>query len=160
MTGGLKVNSSDPIKLPEVTPRNYANENGYTSEEVVNISIAFNQRRFFVFFAFVILASNIATSSIAERCNMMPMVYFVFLQNVLIVPLAVCWCYARPLYGAYEDLVNNTLTSGGGQGFLYSYNFLDRCGIMPIILSGALSSLVASAVLGPRYGVFMPTNDQ
>ena len=130
----------------------------------MDISIAFNQRRFFVFFAFIILASNIATSSIAERCNMMPMVYFVFLQNVLIVPLAVCWCYARPLYGAYEDedLVTKikNLSSGGGQGFLYSYNFLDRCGIMPIILSGALSSLVASAVLGPRYGVFMPTNDQ
>jgi ammonia channel protein AmtB len=45
-------------------------------------------------------------------------------------------------------------------GFLYNFGFFDRAGAIPIIYSGALSSLVAAAVLGPRYGVFMPIDDQ
>jgi ammonia channel protein AmtB len=49
---------------------------------------------------------------------------------------------------------------GNGQGFLYSLGFFDRAGFIPIIFSGAMSSLVAAAVTGPRYGVFMPIEDQ
>lgn len=45
-------------------------------------------------------------------------------------------------------------------GFLFNFGFFDRTGAIPIIYSGALSSLVAAAVLGPRYGVFMPIDDQ
>ena len=48
----------------------------------------------------------------------------------------------------------------GGLGFLYNFGFFDRAGAIPILYSGALTSLVASAVLGPRYGVFMPIDDQ
>ena len=45
-------------------------------------------------------------------------------------------------------------------GFLYNFGFFDRSGMIPIIYSGALSALVGAAVLGPRYGVFMPIEDQ
>ena len=48
----------------------------------------------------------------------------------------------------------------GGVGFLYNFGFFDRAGAIPILYSGAISSLVASAILGPRYGVFMPIDDQ
>ena len=94
------------------------------------------------------LASNIATSSIAERCHLIPIIAFVFLQNLLIIPISICWAYARPLFGA-SDIA-------GGMGFLYNFGFFDRAGAIPILYSGALSALVGTAVLGPRYGVFMP----
>ena len=114
--------------------------------------MAYNQRKFFVFFCFLIIASNIATSSISERCNMLPIIGFVFLQNLFIIPVSLCWAYARPLFGSVD--------SSGGLGFLYNFGFFDRSGTIPIIYSGALSGLVATAVLGPRYGVFMPIDDQ
>lgn len=46
-----------------------------------------------------------------------------------------------------------------GVGFLYSFGFYDRIGVLPILFSGALASLMGSAVCGPRYGVFMPSDD-
>jgi len=70
----------------------------------------------------------------------------------LIVPIALCWCYARPLKGSTNE--------SGGIGFLYNFGFFDRAGAIPILFSGAISSLVASAVIGPRYGVYMPIEDQ
>ena len=45
-------------------------------------------------------------------------------------------------------------------GFLYNFGFFDRSGAIPILYSGAIASLVASSVIGPRYGVFMPIEDQ
>lgn len=83
---------------------------------------------------------------------MLPMIYFVILQNIFILPTCLCWAYARPLFGSDS--------AAGGLGFLYSFGFFDRAGAVPILYSGALSSLVAAAVLGPRYGVFMPIDDQ
>ena len=68
------------------------------------------------------------------------------------VPISLCWTYARPLFGATD--------SSGGMGFLYNFGFFDRSGAIPIIYSGALSALIGTAVLGPRYGVFMPIEDQ
>lgn len=53
-----------------------------------------------------------------------------------------------------------TTDQKAGLGFLYNLGFFDRAGFIPIIFSGAISSLVGSAVLGPRYGVFMPDEDQ
>jgi hypothetical protein len=47
-----------------------------------------------------------------------------------------------------------------GLGFLYNLGFFDRAGFIPIVFAGAVSSLVGSAVIGPRYGVFMPDEDQ
>lgn len=43
---------------------------------------------------------------------------------------------------------------------MYTFGFFDRVGVIPILYSGALAALVGSAVLGPRYGVFMPIDDQ
>ena len=154
LSGGLSIdpnlvfNESAPIIT--VVPVNVTTDL-YISQQVLDISYAFNQRRFFVFFCFIVLASNIATSSISERCNMMPMVWFVVVQNLLIIPISLCWTYARPLFGS--------VNASGGVGFLYNFGFFDRAGAIPIIYSGALSSLVAAAVLGPRYGVFMPIED-
>jgi hypothetical protein len=45
-------------------------------------------------------------------------------------------------------------------GFLYNLGYFDRIGVIPILYSGALSSMIASAVCGPRYGVYMPPEDQ
>jgi ammonia channel protein AmtB len=56
---------------------------GYKYEEqekqFMDKVVIFNQRRFFVYFAFQILASNIATSSIAERVKLRSIVGFVVL---------------------------------------------------------------------------------
>jgi ammonia channel protein AmtB len=76
----------------------------------------------------------------------------VILQNLIITPVILCWAYARPLFGSSDDQ--------GGVGFLYNFGFFDRAGAVPILYSGALASLVASSILGPRYGVFMPIDDQ
>lgn len=43
---------------------------------------------------------------------------------------------------------------------MYNFGFFDRAGAIPILYGGALASLVGSAVIGPRYGVFMPIDDQ
>lgn len=48
----------------------------------------------------------------------------------------------------------------GYGGYLYNLGYFDRIGAVPIFFSGAMTSLVAAAVIGPRYGVFMPTQDQ
>jgi len=122
------------------------------SEETYDQTVIFNQRRFFVYLSFMILASNIATSSVAERVKLKAIIAFVFLQNLLIVPVCLCWAYARPMQGSSD--------ATGGLGFLYNFGFFDRAGAIPILYAGALTSLVASAVLGPRYGVFMPIDDQ
>lgn len=139
-SGGLDPQATKTDGEPAATPDTYDN------------AIIFNQRRFFVFFAFLVLASNITTGSIAERVNLSAIVYFVLLQQILIVPVSLCWTYARP--------PNGTKDSSGGVGFLYNFGFFDRAGVIPILYGGALASLVASTVAGPRYGVFMPTTDQ
>lgn len=41
-------------------------------------TLLFNQRRFFVFFAFQVLSANIATSSISERTQLPALLGFVF----------------------------------------------------------------------------------
>jgi ammonia channel protein AmtB len=155
MSGGLSTDpalngtlSSQP--LTEVSSTITQEE--YVPQEIFNMATTFSQRKFFVFFCYMTLASNIATSSIAERCHLKPIIAFVFIQNLLIIPISLCWAYARPLFGSEE--------SGGGMGFLYNFGFFDRAGAIPILYSGALSALVGCAVLGPRYGVFMPIENQ
>jgi ammonia channel protein AmtB len=58
-------------------------KSGYTYEEgnkeFMDRVVIFNQRRFFVYFSFQILASNITTSSIAERVKLRSIVGFVVL---------------------------------------------------------------------------------
>jgi len=99
----------------------------------------------------MILASNIATSTIAERAKLWAVIAFVVIQNIFIVPVCLCWAYARPLAGSGD--------ATGGLGFLYNFGFFDRAGAICILYGGALAALVGSAVLGPRYGVFMPIDD-
>lgn len=53
---------------------------GKVAQSVLDETILFNQRRFFVFFAFQVLSSNIATSSIAERAQLPALLGFVFFQ--------------------------------------------------------------------------------
>ena len=43
---------------------------------------------------------------------------------------------------------------------MYNFGFFDRSGVIPILFGGALAGLVGAAVAGPRYGVFMPIDDQ
>ena len=56
------------------------------------------------------------------------------------MPIALCWSYARPVKGSANG--------DGGVGFLYNFGFFDRAGAIPILYSGAIASLVASAVIG------------
>jgi ammonia channel protein AmtB len=144
-SGGASTNAVTEVPAVEYNKTHVA-------EETYDQTVIFNQRRFFVYLAFMILASNIATSSVAERVKLRAIIAFVFLQNVLIVPVCLCWAYARPMQGSSD--------ATGGLGFLYNFGFFDRAGAIPILYAGALTSLVASAVLGPRYGVFMPIDDQ
>lgn len=96
------------------------------------------------------MASNIATSSIAERVKLSAIIGFVVVQQLTIIPILLCWSYARPMDGNDNK---------AGLGFLYNLGFFDRAGFIPIVFAGAISSLVGSAVVGPRYGVFMPDED-
>lgn len=50
------------------------------SQAVLDDTLLFNQRRFFVFFAFQILSVNIATSSVAERTQLPALLGFVLFQ--------------------------------------------------------------------------------
>ena len=40
------------------------------------------------------------------------------------------------------------------------FGFTDRVGVIPVLYSGAVAGIIASAVIGPRYGVYMPIDDQ
>jgi len=44
-------------------------------------------------------------------------------------------------------------------GFLNELGFYDRGGSVVIFNTGAIGGIVASVVLGPRYGRFMPKTD-
>ncbi len=60
--------------------------------------------------------------------------------------------------------VNGQSVNAQGQsinlgGFLYNLGFFDRAGAIPILYGGALSAMIAAAVAGPRYGVYMPLED-
>ena len=54
-------------------------DENYKDKDYMDKVVIFNQRRFFVYFSFQILASNIATSSIAERVKLRSMIGFVVL---------------------------------------------------------------------------------
>ena len=54
-------------------------DENYKEKEYMDKVVIFNQRRFFVYFSFQILSSNIATSSIAERVKLRSIVGFVVL---------------------------------------------------------------------------------
>jgi len=127
------------------------NMNIITNQEIIDKSLLHNQRRFYLAFAFQMVATNIATSSVAERVQMTSITYFVILQQLFITPIILCWSYAKPYY---SDGVN------GGVGFLYNFGFFDRAGAIVVLYSGALIAMVSCAVVGPRYGVFMPIEDQ
>jgi len=110
-----------------------------------------------VFFSFVILSANISTSTIAERTQFPALLGWVVLQQAIVVPLGICWTLASEVNGVQMNYKGELIGLGG---FLMNLGFFDRIGAIPILYSGALVSLIAAAVLGPRYGVFMPTEDQ
>jgi ammonia channel protein AmtB len=151
-SGGLQINPNTTTAFDITSATSDVTRNEFVPTEVYELQVAFQQRKFFVFFCFMILASNIATSSFSERSHLLPIAGFVVLQNLFITPLALCCSYARPLFGSND--------AQGGVGFLYKFGFFDRSGAIPILFGGALSGLVATAVLGPRYGIFMPIDDQ
>lgn len=72
------------------------------------------------------------------------------------MPLSLCWTFASEVNGAQKNDAGETVALGG---FLHNLGYYDRVGAIPIIYSGALAAMIASAVIGPRYGVFMPPED-
>lgn len=50
------------------------------TQEIFNETYIYNQRRFFVFFAFVVFATNITTSSIGERSQFPAMLVWIIIQ--------------------------------------------------------------------------------
>ena len=75
----------------------------------------------------------------------------------MVIPFSLCWTLATEVNGVQYNNWGETVALGG---FLYDLGYFDRIGAIPIIYSGGLVSIVAATVLGPRYGVFMPTEDQ
>ena len=51
-----------------------------TEQGLYDRTLIFNQRRFFVFFAYGVLSSNIVSSSISERALLSSMIYFIAIQ--------------------------------------------------------------------------------
>ena len=66
LSGGLR-NATDSSLRP-------------TEQGLYDQTLIFNQRRFFVFFAYSILSSNIVSSSISERVYLPSMIYFIAMQ--------------------------------------------------------------------------------
>ena len=66
-SGGLSTEALTDEGNPIATPSTY------------DFSVMFNQRRFFVFFSYLVLGSNIATSSIADRVKLPSLIYFVMI---------------------------------------------------------------------------------
>lgn len=104
MTGGLRVDTNYTIPpavinatasrnsttnstalsnttIIDITENNTINSNltkdYYVPIQIYDLSVAFNQRRFYVFMCFIVIAANIATSSISERCQIMPLLGFI-----------------------------------------------------------------------------------
>lgn len=73
------------------------------------------------------------------------------------MPFILCWTLASEVNGQQYNDRRETIALGG---VLYDWGFFDRIGAIPILYSGAVVSLVAAAVVGPRYGVFMPIEEQ
>ena len=53
--------------------------NPIVTPETYDFAVMFNQRRFFVFFTFLVLSSSIATSAVADRIKLLPTIGFVVL---------------------------------------------------------------------------------
>ena len=84
----------------------------------------------------------IATGSMAERTKLEPLLLFIVLINIILYPPILAWAWN--LQG----------------GFLKDLDFMDRGGCAVIFHTGAVAGIIGAIVVGPRYGRFMPKNDE
>jgi len=91
------------------------------------------------YFATGLIVSILATGSMGERSRLKPLLGFVFLLQLLIYPVALCWAW-------------NMQDDGG---FLRKLGYFDRGGSVVIFQTGSLAGLLGAIILGPRQGLFM-----
>jgi Amt family ammonium transporter len=97
----------------------------------------YHERQFMFYFACSLIVSSLVNSSMSERTKLQSSLYFVAVQQVILVPLIFGWAYNHK------------------GGFLYQMDFYDRGGSITVLYTGSLAGLVGAVVLGPRYGRYM-----
>jgi len=78
----------------------------------------------------------------AERTRLEPLLVFIFFLNIILYPPVLAWAWN--LEG----------------GFLKSLDFMDRGGTVIIFHTAAVAGIIGAIVVGPRYGRFMPKNEE
>lgn len=102
----------------------------------------YHERQFPFYFACCIVFHIIITGSMSERTRLEPLLIFVAVSNILLFPAVVNWSW---------DLQG---------GFLRSLGFMDRGGCAVIFHTASIAGIIGAIVVGPRYGRFMPKNDE
>ena len=97
----------------------------------------YHERQFPYYFATSLVVTCLATGSLAERVRIEPIIGFLFVQQIIIYPFMLCWAWN--LQG----------------GWLRALGFFDRGGSVVIFMTGAISGIIGTLVLGPRYGRFI-----
>ena len=78
----------------------------------------------------------------AERTRLEPLLVFIFILNIILYPPVLAWAWN--LQG----------------GFLKDLDFMDRGGTAVIFHTAAVAGIIGAIVVGPRYGRYMPKNEE
>ena len=102
----------------------------------------YHERQFGWYFATCLIVILITTGSMAERSRLEVLLGYTILLASTIYPIIMAFTWN--LEG----------------GWLRSLGYFDRGGSVVIFQTGATAGIIGSLVLGPRYGRFMPKNDE
>jgi Amt family ammonium transporter len=90
--------------------------------------------RWFICNIFASNAATIVSGSLAERCKIKNYLLFSIFITGVIYPLVVAWTW--------------------GEGWLYQLGFRDFAGSSIVHLTGGISGLIGTIIIGPRHGRF------
>ena len=87
--------------------------------------------------ALCLIVPAIASGSLAERTYLEAQVWYTLILQLLVLPFIICWMWNE----------SGWIAATG--------DFFDYGGSLVIFFTGAMCSLVATVVSGPRYGKYM-----
>jgi ammonium transporter, Amt family len=92
----------------------------------------------FLSYVFASNATTIVSGALAERCKILNYLIFAIVMTGFIYPVIVAWVW--------------------GEGWLHQMGFLDFAGSGVVHLTGGVSGLVGTCVIGARHGLFDSDN--
>ncbi|TNV84072.1 hypothetical protein FGO68_gene17622 [Halteria grandinella] len=104
----------------------------------------YHERQLPYYFATSLIVSILSTGSMGERARLKPLLGYVFMLQLIIYPICLCWAW----------------NIQGDGGFLRKMGYFDRGGSVVIFQTGSLAGLLGAIILGPRYGLFMTKKEE